>query len=150
MRSLLSLLQVSAPCHLPSAKGSPRPVYALLLVIIYVAFIGLGLPDSLVGAGWPIMHHDLGVPVAFAGIITMIIASGTIVSSLASERVSRRFGAGAVTAVSVGMTAAALFGSPKLTRSGCYACGPSRTGSEPERSTRPSTTTSPCTTPPGT
>jgi fucose permease len=85
-------------------------VYALLLAIIYVAFVSLGLPDSLVGAGWPVMHEDLDVPVAFAGILTMIIAVGTILSSLASERVTRRFGAGLVTAVSVGMTAAALVG----------------------------------------
>ncbi|WP_130864903.1 MFS transporter [Acidipropionibacterium timonense] len=85
-------------------------MYALLLAIIYLAFISLGLPDSLVGAGWPAMHVDLGVPVSFAGIITVIIASGTIVSSLASERLTRRFGAGGVTAVSVAMTAAALFG----------------------------------------
>lgn len=85
-------------------------MYSLLLAIIYVAFISLGLPDSLVGAGWPAMQQDLGVPVAFAGIITMIIATGTIFSSLASERVTRRFGAGLVTAVSVGMTAAALVG----------------------------------------
>ncbi len=85
-------------------------MYSLLLAMIYVAFISLGLPDSLVGAGWPVMHRDLGVPVGFAGIITMIIASGTIVSSLASERATRRFGTGAVTAVSVGMTAAALLG----------------------------------------
>ncbi|MFI2104145.1 MFS transporter [Isoptericola sp. NPDC019693] len=85
-------------------------MYSLLLSIIYVAFVSLGLPDSLVGAGWPVMHADLGVPVAFAGIITMIIASGTILSSLASERVTKRFGAGVVTAVSVGLTAAALVG----------------------------------------
>ncbi|MEU1972917.1 MFS transporter [Microbacterium sp. NPDC019599] len=85
-------------------------MYSLLLAIIYVAFISLGLPDSLVGAGWPVMHQDLDVPVAYAGIITMIIAGGTIFSSLASERVTRRFGAGVVTAVSVGMTAAALVG----------------------------------------
>ncbi|SBS69845.1 Fucose permease [uncultured Microbacterium sp.] len=85
-------------------------MYSLLLAIIYIAFVSLGLPDSLVGAGWPVMHQDLGVPIAFAGIITMIIAAGTILSSLASERVTRRFGAGIVTAVSVGMTAAALVG----------------------------------------
>lgn len=85
-------------------------MYSLLLAIIYIAFISLGLPDSLVGAGWPAMHEDLGVPVAFAGIITMIIASGTIASSLGSERLTRRFGAGTVTAVSVGMTAVALLG----------------------------------------
>lgn len=85
-------------------------MYSLLLAIIYVAFVSLGLPDSLVGAGWPIMHQDLGVPLAFAGIITMIIAGGTILSSLASERITRRFGVGIVTAVSVGLTAAALIG----------------------------------------
>jgi fucose permease len=85
-------------------------VYALLLTIIYVAFISLGLPDALIGAGWPVMYRELDVPIGFAGIVTMIIAGGTILSSLASERVTRRFGAGPVTAVSVGMTAAALFG----------------------------------------
>lgn len=85
-------------------------MYSLLLAIIYIAFISLGLPDSLIGAGWPVMQQDLGVPVAFAGIVTMIIAGGTIASSLASERVTRRFGAGVVTAVSVGLTAAALVG----------------------------------------
>lgn len=85
-------------------------MYSLLLAIIYIAFVSLGLPDSLIGAGWPVMQQDLGVPVAFAGIVTMIIAGGTILSSLASERVTRRFGAGVVTAVSVGMTAAALVG----------------------------------------
>ena len=85
-------------------------MYAALLSIIYVAFVSLGLPDSLVGAGWPVMHQDLGVPLAFAGIVTMVIASGTILSSLASDRLTRRFGAGLVTATSVGMTAAALIG----------------------------------------
>jgi len=85
-------------------------VYSLLLAIIYIAFVSLGLPDSLLGAGWPVMHRDLDVPIAFAGLVAMIIAGGTILSSLASERVTRRFGAGVVTAVSVGMTAAALLG----------------------------------------
>src|SRR5699024_6838597 len=75
----------------PRERRRPHAVYSLLLAIIYIAFISLGLPDSLVGAGWPVMHQDLGVPVAFAGIITMIIAMGTIVSSLASERVTLRF-----------------------------------------------------------
>ena len=85
-------------------------MYALLLSIIYLAFISLGLPDSLIGAGWPVMHSDLGVPLGVAGVLTTIIAGGTIVSSLASERLTRRFSAGSVTAVSVGMTAAALVG----------------------------------------
>ena len=91
-------------------KGRSAAVYSLLLAIIYLAFISLGLPDSLLGAGWPVMQRDLGVPVGFAGILTMIIAAGTVLSSLASERLTRRFGAGLVTAVSVGMTAAALVG----------------------------------------
>nr|WP_275445191.1 MFS transporter [Microbacterium aurum] len=81
-----------------------------MLAIIYIAFVSLGLPDSLLGAGWPVMQQSLDVPVGFAGIVTMIIASGTVLSSLASERLTRRFGAGLVTAVSVAMTAAALFG----------------------------------------
>ncbi len=85
-------------------------MYSLLLVLIYIAFVSLGLPDSLVGAGWPVMQWDLDVPVSFAGILTTVIALGTIVSSLASERVTRRFGAGVVTAVSVGLTAGALLG----------------------------------------
>lgn len=85
-------------------------MYALLLAIIYLAFVSLGLPDSLVGSGWPSMQSDLGVPLWFAGILTMIIAGGTIVSSLLSDRLTRRFGVGLVTAVSVALTAAALFG----------------------------------------
>lgn len=85
-------------------------MYALLLAIIYVAFISLGLPDSLTGAGWPAMHSDLGVPVSFAGLLTMVIAVGTIASSLLSDRLTRRFGAALVTTVSVGMTATALLG----------------------------------------
>lgn len=83
---------------------------SLLLVIIYIAFISLGLPDSLIGSAWPVMHEELGVSVSYAGIITMIIAGGTIVSSLFSDRLTRKLGAGLVTAVSVLMTAAALFG----------------------------------------
>lgn len=83
---------------------------SLLLIIIYLAFISLGLPDSLLGAAWPSMYGDLGAAVSWAGIISMIIAAGTIVSSLFSDRLTRLLGAGKVTALSVGMTAAALFG----------------------------------------
>ncbi|HEY8443530.1 MAG TPA: MFS transporter [Clostridia bacterium] len=85
-------------------------MYSLLLAIIYIAFISLGLPDSLIGSAWPVMHLELKVPVSFAGIITMIIACGTIISSLMSDRLTKRFGAGAVTSVSVLMTALALWG----------------------------------------
>lgn len=85
-------------------------MYSLLLVIIYIAFISLGLPDSLVGSAWPVMHRDLQVPVSYMGIITMLISGGTILSSLLADRLTRKFGTGLVTAVSVFLTAAALFG----------------------------------------
>ncbi len=85
-------------------------MYSLLIVIIYIAFISLGLPDSLVGSGWPVMHRDLGVPTSYAGIITMTISAGTILSSLFSDRLNRKLGTGLVTAGSVLMTAVALFG----------------------------------------
>ena len=90
----------------------------LLLAVIYLAFISLGLPDSLLGSAWPSMYGPMGVPVSFAGILSMLIAAGTIVSSLLSDRLTRRFGAGRVTAVSVLMTAAALLG---FSCSGSYA-----------------------------
>ena len=83
---------------------------SLLLTIVYLAFISLGLPDSLLGSAWPVMHLQFGAELSFAGVISMIIAGGTIVSSLLSERMTRRFGTALVTAVSVSMTAAALFG----------------------------------------
>ena len=82
----------------------------LLLIIIYLAFISLGLPDSLLGSAWPAMYQEFSVPVSYAGGISMIIAAGTIISSLQSDRLTRRFGTGKVTAASVLMTAAALFG----------------------------------------
>ena len=82
----------------------------LLLVIIYLAFISLGLPDALLGSAWPSMYSEFGVPISYAGIISMIIAAGTIVSSLQSDRLTRRLGTGKVTAISVAVTAAALFG----------------------------------------
>lgn len=85
-------------------------MFQLLLVIIYLAFISLGLPDSLLGAAWPAMYQEFCVPVSYAGGISMIIAVGTIISSLQSDRLTKRFGTGKVTAASVLMTAAALFG----------------------------------------
>ena len=81
-----------------------------LLPIIYLAFIGLGLPDSAIGSAWPTMAPDLGAGVSWVGVVTMIISAGTILSSLQSVRVVERFGTGRVTAVSVGLTAAALAG----------------------------------------
>mgnify|MGYP000017345661 CR=1 FL=1 len=85
-------------------------MYSFLLVIIYISFISLGLPDSLLGSAWPVMHEQLDVPISYAGIVTMIIAGGTIVSSLMSDKLTRKLGAGLVTAISVMLTAVALFG----------------------------------------
>ncbi len=83
---------------------------SLLLPIIYLSFISLGLPDGLLGAAWPTMYPLLGVNVSSSGIVFMIVSLGTVISSLNSDRLTRRFGPGMVTAVSVAMTAAALFG----------------------------------------
>ena len=82
----------------------------VLLIIIYISFISLGLPDSLLGSAWSAIHTDLSVPISGAGIISMIISAGTIVSSLFSTRLIKRFGTGMITAVSVAMTAFALYG----------------------------------------
>lgn len=82
----------------------------ILLIIIYLAFISLGLPDSLLGAAWPVMQNDLGAPLDTAGYLFMTIAGGTIISSLISGKVLKRFGTGKVTFVSVFMTAVALLG----------------------------------------
>lgn len=85
-------------------------MYTLLLALIYLAFISLGLPDSLLGSGWPVMHEVLHVPISFMGIISMIISGSTIVSSLLSERLTRKFGTQFVTLASVFLTAFALLG----------------------------------------
>lgn len=83
---------------------------SLLIGIIYLAFISLGLPDSLLGSAWPVMYEPLGVPISYAGVVTMIIAGGTILSSLMSNRLTNKLGAGLVTALSVLLTALALLG----------------------------------------
>lgn len=83
---------------------------SLLLPIIYLAFISLGLPDALLGSAWPMMYQELGTAVSSAGIISMIIAAGTVISSLASQWLHARLGTGKITAISVLLTAAALFG----------------------------------------
>ena len=82
----------------------------VLLAVIYVAFVGLGIPDSLFGAAWPAMYADLGLPVSLGSVVTMIVSCGTIVSSLCSAAVINRFGTGRVTAASTILTAAALLG----------------------------------------
>lgn len=85
-------------------------MFHLLLVIIYLSFISLGLPDALLGSAWPAMYQDFQVPVSYAGIISIIISCGTIFSSLQSDRLTRRLGPGKVTSISVALTAIALLG----------------------------------------
>ena len=91
-------------------------MYSLLLAIIYIAFISLGLPDSLLGAAWPAIHSDLHVPVAFMGIVSMVISGGTIVSSMLSDKLTRKLGVRIVTVGSVFLTVIALFGFSFSTR----------------------------------
>lgn len=85
-------------------------MYSLLLSLIYIAFISLGLPDSLLGSGWSVMHTELGVPISFMGIVSMVISGGTIISSLFSDKLTTRFGTRIVTVMSVLLTVVALFG----------------------------------------
>ena len=85
-------------------------MFQLLLGIIYLSFISLGLPDGLLGSAWPSIYPQFQVPVSYAGVLSMIISLGTIVSSLQSDRLTRKLGTGKVTVISVGITAAALFG----------------------------------------
>lgn len=85
-------------------------MYSLLLALIYLAFISLGLPDSLLGSAWPAMHHSLDIPVSYMGAVSMVISGGTVISSLLSDRMTKRFGTGVVTVTSVFLTAAALLG----------------------------------------
>ena len=82
----------------------------LLLAIIYMTFISLGLPDGLLGAAWPTMYVEFGAPLSYAGVLSMIVALGTIVASLMGDRLTYYLGTGKVTAISVAITAAALLG----------------------------------------
>ncbi len=85
-------------------------MYLLLIAIIYLAFVSLGLPDSLLGAGWPAMHNFFDVPITYMGIVSMIISGGTILSSLFSERITKKLTAKYVVSLSTMITALALFG----------------------------------------
>lgn len=85
-------------------------MYSLLLALIYIVFISLGLPDSLLGAGWPVMHQTFSVPISYMGIVSMVISGGTIVSSLMSNKLTKKFGTPIITVVSVFLTAIALIG----------------------------------------
>ena len=83
---------------------------SLIIAIIYIAFISLGLPDSLLGSGWPVMHLELSAPLSSAGIVTFLISGSTIVSALFSDKLTRKLGTGVVTAFSVLLTALAMMG----------------------------------------
>ena len=85
-------------------------MFSILLLMIYLSFVSLGLPDALLGSAWPIMYQEFAVPVSYSGTVFMIICGGTILSSLNSEKLNRRFGTGKITAISVLLTAIALFG----------------------------------------
>lgn len=85
-------------------------MFSVLLPIIYIAFISLGLPDALLGAAWPTIYAQFDVPVSYAGIVSAVISCCTVVSSLMSDKLTSRYGAGKVTAISVAMTAFALLG----------------------------------------
>ena len=92
-------------------------MFSLVLLIIYLSFVSLGLPDAVLGAAWPIIHEEFGVPISFSGSIYMLISCCTILSSLKSESLRLRFGTGKITAFSVLLTAVAIFGfsiSPSL------------------------------------
>lgn len=85
-------------------------MFSVLIAIVYLAFVSLGLPDSLLGAAWPVMREELSMPISGAGVVSMTIAAGTVLSSLFSDRLTCKLGTGRVTAISVAMTALALFG----------------------------------------
>ena len=103
--------QAAAPLQSGSIDhGAKGIAVTALLVIIYVAFISLGLPDSIMGSAWPVIRLDLQAPVSLVGYLSMAVSAGTVISSLASSKVVSRFGTAKVTIVSVLMTAAALLG----------------------------------------
>lgn len=93
-----------------SKNKSEKTMYSLLLAVIYLAFISLGLPDSLLGAAWPTIYAEMDVPLSYMGFISMIISMGTIISSLMTDRVVAKFSTRTVTTVSILLTAEALFG----------------------------------------
>ena len=96
-------------------------MFSALLSIIYISFISLGLPDSLLGSAWPMMSDELSAPLSYMGIVSVIISLGTVISSLFADRLTRRLGTGLVTAISVAMTAIGLLGF-YLSRSFAFIC----------------------------
>ena len=98
-------------------------MFSVLLAIIYLAFISLGLPDALLGSAWPIMHREIGVPLSWSGIVFMIISVGTIVSSLLSDRLTRRLGAGKGKGLARLPAEGAVHGKPEAQRPGAHRLG---------------------------
>ncbi|WNS45160.1 MFS transporter [Paenibacillus sp. MMS20-IR301] len=82
----------------------------LLLVVIYIIFISLGIPDSLFGAAWPAIYEEFSLPVSAAGSVTFTISACTTISSLLSARLINKYGTAKLTAISVFLTATALLG----------------------------------------
>ena len=91
-------------------------MYGLLLAVIYLVFISLGLPDSLLGSGWPAIHTELNLPVSYMGFVSMTISCGTVISSLLSDKLTKKIGTRAVVSISIFLTVAALFGFSFSTR----------------------------------
>ena len=85
-------------------------MYGLLLAVIYLVFMSLGLPDSLLGSGWPAIHTELNLPVSYMGFVSMTISCGTVISSLLSDKLTKKIGTRAVVSISIFLTVAALFG----------------------------------------
>jgi MFS family permease len=85
-------------------------MFSFLLLIIYICFISLGLPDSLLGSAWPTIYQNFNVPISYAGFVSVTISAGTILSSLLSDKLTKKFSPGLVTVVSIMMTAGALLG----------------------------------------
>lgn len=82
----------------------------ILLIIIYIAFIGLGVPDSLIGSAWPAIHSELNIPIEAVSVITFLISGCTVLSSMFSSRILNKIGTARVTAFSTAMTAFSLLG----------------------------------------
>ena len=85
-------------------------MYLLLLAVIYLAFISLGLPDSMLGSAWPTIYESFGVPISYMGFVSTTISVSTIISSLLNDKLVAKLGTRVVTGISIFLTAVALFG----------------------------------------
>ena len=92
------------------ATGGAIHMATALLIIIYIAFIGLGIPDSLFGTAWPAIYSDFGLPFSFGSFVTVIVSCGTVISSIISSKVIAKLGTNKVSAYSTLLTAIALLG----------------------------------------